>query len=162
MARIVCLCVLLVAASLPASAQDAASSAAAAVTPSFTADQGIVVPAVNDPLFRQRPAPAGVSAARRPAALMPMYVSTAALQGMDFMTTRKAIASGQGTEANPVMQSVVGNSAAFLAVKAGTVAGTIWMTEKLWRRNRVAAIALMAGVNGAMAAVVSHNMSAIR
>jgi hypothetical protein len=160
MARIVCLCVLLVAASLPASAQDTVS--APAVTPSFTVDQGAVVPAVTDPLFRERPVQKSAAIAHRPAALMPMYVSTAALQGMDYMTTRKAISTGQGTEANPVMQSVVGNNAAFLAVKAGTVAGTIWMSEKLWKRNRVAAIALMAGVNGAMAAVVSHNMSALR
>jgi hypothetical protein len=42
-------------------------------------------------------------------------------------------------------------------VKAGAAAGTIYFAEKLWRRNRVGAVAMMVVVNGVTAAVVAHN-----
>jgi hypothetical protein len=44
-----------------------------------------------------------------------------------------------------------------LAVKAAASVGTIYLAEKLWRRNRVAAVALMAGLNGAYAVIVARN-----
>jgi hypothetical protein len=55
------------------------------------------------------------------------------------------------------MTGVAGNRGALLAVKVGAAAGTIYFAEKLWRRNRVAAIALMVAVNGVNAAIVAHN-----
>lgn len=98
------------------------------------------------------------SAARRPPALVPMYVSLAALNALDFATTSRALSSGAGQESNPLMKPIVGNRAAFLAVKAGSAVGTIWMTERLRKRHPRAAVVLMAATNGLLTAVVAHNM----
>lgn len=92
----------------------------------------------------------------RPAALMPLYGSLIALQGLDIHSTRSALGSG-GSEANPAMRPVVQNSAAFVAVKAGATAGVIWASEKLWKKNRKAAVIFASVVNVAMAAVVANN-----
>ena len=96
------------------------------------------------------------SRVRRPALLPAMYAATIALQAMDAHSTMKAIGNG-ATEANPMMKGIVGNHGALLAVTAGAAARTIYFAEKLWRRTRVAAVALMAAVNGVTAAVVAHN-----
>jgi hypothetical protein len=92
----------------------------------------------------------------RPGALMPLYGSLIALQGLDIHSTRRALGSG-GSEANPAMRPVVKNSAAFVAVKAGATAGVIWASEKLWKKNRKAAVIFASVVNVAMAAVVANN-----
>lgn len=92
----------------------------------------------------------------RPRALVPLYVSFAALQGMDAFTTVQALGRG-AVEANPLLGGVAGNRGALFAVKASTTAGTIWLSERLWRKNRVAAIALMAALNGTYAVIVAHN-----
>ena len=60
-------------------------------------------------------------------------------------------------EANPAMQPVVKNSAAFIAVKAGATAGVIWASEKMWKKNRKAAVVFATVVNVAMAAIVANN-----
>lgn len=93
---------------------------------------------------------------RRPALLPALYATNVALQVLDAHSTLRALGNG-GREVNPVMKGVVGNRGALLAVKAGAAVGTIYFAEKLWKRNRVAAIALMVAVNGATAAIVAHN-----
>lgn len=94
---------------------------------------------------------------RRPAALLPLYGSLIALQGLDIHSTRGAVGSGDGREANPAMQPVVKNSAAFIAVKAGATAGVIWASEKMWKKNRKAAVVFATAINVAMAAIVANN-----
>jgi hypothetical protein len=94
---------------------------------------------------------------RRPEALFPLYASLVTLQGLDIHSTRRAIDSGSGHEANPAMRGVVNNSAAFIAVKAGATAGVIWASEKMWKKNRKGAVIFAAIVNAAMAAVVASN-----
>ena len=103
--------------------------------------------------------PASRSASLR--VLVPLYVSAAALQMMDVHSTRRALAVGH-SEGNPVMAGIASNTAAFVAVKAATAATTIWVSEKLRKRNRVAAIGLMIAVNAATAAVVAHNYQVAR
>jgi hypothetical protein len=93
----------------------------------------------------------------RPAALLPLYGSLIALQGLDIHSTRRGLASGAGRELNPAMRPVVGNSAAFIAVKASATAGVIWASEKMWKKNRKASVIFTALVNTAMAAIVANN-----
>jgi hypothetical protein len=97
--------------------------------------------------------------AHRPAALTPLYVSFAALQGLDVYSTSRALSSGVGREANPAMRGIVGNPAGLIAVKAATAATAIWAAEKMWKRHPRAAIVFMTALNSAMAAVVAHNYS---
>jgi hypothetical protein len=93
----------------------------------------------------------------RPAALLSLYGSLIALQGLDIHSTRRGLASGAGRELNPAVRPVVRNSAAFIAVKASATAGVIWASEKMWKKNRKAAVIFTALVNAGMAAVVANN-----
>jgi hypothetical protein len=98
---------------------------------------------------------------RRPAILPALYVSVAALQALDAHSTMAALGNG-GREANPLMRGVAGNKGALLAVKAGVAGSTIFLAEKMWKRNRAAAIAMMAIVNAVDAVVVAHNYRVVR
>ena len=111
----------------------------------------------------QRPAaPAARNGDKRPSALLPLYASLGMLQALDVHSTSRGLASG-GREANPVMQSVVRNRAAFIGVKAATTAGVMWASERLWRKqNRKAAVVLTALTNLGLAAVVAHNYRVAR
>ena len=126
---------------LPASAAEATNTAEAAAT--------ITVPArVSQSLSR-------------PAALPVLYASYAALQAYDIYSTRQALALG-AREANPLMQGVVGNSTAFVALKAGVAVGTIMVAERLWKTNKAGAIAVMAASIGVSALVAARNASTLR
>lgn len=85
-----------------------------------------------------------------------MYVSFAALQVFDAMSTRKALANG-AVEANPAMSGIAKNSAALYAVKAGTAVATTFIVERIARNNPRRATIVMAVLNAAYAAVVVHN-----
>jgi hypothetical protein len=105
------------------------------------------------PIFPAKP----IEEPQRPSALLPLYGSLVALQGLDIHSTRGALEAGEGREANPAMRPVVRNSAAFIAVKAGATAGVIWASEKMWKKNRKAAVVFATVVNVAMAAIVANN-----
>ena len=91
---------------------------------------------------------------KRPVALSALYGAYGTLQILDMVSTRKAIAAG-AHEANPTMGS--GSVGRMLAVKAGTGAVSIYLAEKMWKKNRVGAMLMMAAINGTSAAVVAHN-----
>jgi hypothetical protein len=94
---------------------------------------------------------------RRPLALPALYAAQVALQVLDVHSTYSAINRG-GVEANPLMKGVVDNQGAMMAVKAGVAAGTIWISERMWKKgNRAGAIATMLVVNSVTAAVVANN-----
>jgi len=92
----------------------------------------------------------------RPKSLIPLYVSFAALQALDAHSTLQAIDNGHG-EGNPLVGTFTTTPGAMVGLKLASTAGTIYLTERLWRKHRGAAIALMIAVNGAYAAVVAHN-----
>lgn len=93
----------------------------------------------------------------RPAALPVLYVGYGALQTMDLWQTASLVRSG-AREKNPVMAGVTGSTAAMIAVKAATTAGTFYFVERMWKNDhRVAAVLTMAAITGASAAVVAHN-----
>ncbi len=143
---LVCVC-----SAAPVSAQEPEHAAAVAAPEPVVAGVADTTAPLPSPQLR---------AAKRPSLLVPLYVSTATLQGLDYVSTTRALQRG-GREANPVMHPIVGNPVTFAAVKAGAAAGTIWLSEKMWKRSRVGAVVLMAAVNGAMTAVVSHNLRAV-
>ena len=129
---------------LPAAAADDADNANAAA-----AAPAVVVPARIS------------RALARPAVLPALYASYAALQVFDIYSTKQALARG-AREANPAMQGVVGNSSAFVAVKAAVTVGTIAAAERLWKTNKVAAVALMVVSNGILAGVAAKNARILR
>jgi hypothetical protein len=97
----------------------------------------------------------------RPSVLVPLYVSFATLQALDLHSTSRALAAG-GREANPVVGTAVGSPVAMTALKIGAATGIVLLSEKLWKRNRVAAIVMMVTLNSAYAVVASHNYSIAR
>jgi hypothetical protein len=90
-----------------------------------------------------------------------LYVSFAALQIMDGLSTRQAL-SNNATEANPMMGGIAKNSAALFAVKAGTAAATTFFAERVARKNPKAATIMMAVLNSAYVAIVAHNYRVAR
>src|SRR5262249_23774117 len=82
------------------------------------------------------------AADKRPALLLPLYVSFASLQVLDIHSTQRAAEFG-GREANPVVGRMLASPGVFVAAKIGAAAGTMLVTERLWKRNRTAAVLTM-------------------
>jgi hypothetical protein len=93
--------------------------------------------------------------------LVALSVASAALQGLDAYSTLAALNRG-AQEANPMMRGAVRNPAVFVAVKSSMTAATIYAAQRLWPKNKAAAVAVLAISNGVMATVVAHNMSVLR
>lgn len=105
----------------------------------------------------ERPRPASASRLRPTSlALGTMYVSTAVLQGLDVHSTLRGLRDG-AREANPVMKGLVDRPAVFIAMKAGVACGTIIAGRKMARKNKLAALVTLAGINALYGAVVHHN-----
>lgn len=99
--------------------------------------------------------------ARRPAILPALYAGLGVLQTLDAYTTAAAVRNG-ARETNPLMAPIASNRAAMLAVKAASATVSIYCAERLWKKNRVAAVAVMIGINAATAVVVANNMGNAR
>ncbi len=104
---------------------------------------------------------ADAPALARPAALPALYGGLVASQVWDLVSTSAALKAG-AREANPVAAPLARNSAGLIGLKAASSASTIFFAERLWRKNRVAAVLMMAAVDGAMAAVAVHNVQNAR
>jgi hypothetical protein len=94
-------------------------------------------------------------------ALVPLYVSFAALQALDVHSTMRAL-DGGAVEGNPLMRGVAQQPAALIGVKAAGAASTMWLAHKMSKRNKIGAVVVMAAVNSAYAMVVAHNYRATR
>lgn len=92
-------------------------------------------------------------------ALVPLYVSFGTLQALDYHSTQRALSSGAGREANPLVRGLAKSPPALIAAKAAVTAGVIVAGEKLWKKNRVGAVVFVAAMTVGMGAVVVHNYS---
>jgi hypothetical protein len=92
----------------------------------------------------------------RPPVLVPLYVTFTALQILDAHSTTRGLKNG-AVEANPVMAPSAGNTATLLVTKAAAAGAVLYLTEKIWRKNRFAAILTMVAVNSGLAVVVQRN-----
>lgn len=135
----------------PVSAQETGSVPAPEALPAPSALSAPAPSAALAPPAPSAPTPS------RPRALLPLYATFTTLQALDYASTTRAMSSGAGREANPVMRSIVENRAAFIAVKAAAAAGVIVVGEKLWKKNRVGAVLFVAGANAAVGVAVARN-----
>jgi hypothetical protein len=135
-------------------------SAAASAQDRVTAADDTPEPAAKPPALTAQVERAAAAtfqqAERRPPALIPLYASFVTLELLDVHSTSRALASG-GVEANPAVRGFADNSAAMIAMKAAGSAGLIFASEKIWKKNKTAAVVLMVATNSAMAWVVAHN-----
>lgn len=99
------------------------------------------------------------TARERPPALVPLYISFATLQALDAHSTLTAVEQG-ARETNPLVRGAMTMPAGMVALKAGTAVGVIYLTEKLWKRNRVAAVVTMIALNSAYVTIAAHNYRA--
>jgi hypothetical protein len=94
---------------------------------------------------------------KRPAMLPALYATLGAMQAWDAYSTSAALKAG-AHEANLAAAPFAKNTGALLGLKAATTASTIFFAERMWKKNRVGAVVLMAVINGATAAVAMNNM----
>jgi Domain of unknown function (DUF5658) len=91
-----------------------------------------------------------------PRATLALYSSFGVLQALDVHSTHRALGRG-GREANPIMGTMAGSPMLMAGVKAGATVGIIYLSEKLRKRNRTAAMVVMVALNSTYAVVVSRN-----
>jgi hypothetical protein len=96
-------------------------------------------------------------------ALLPvLYVGLGGLNAFDAFTTTRGLAAGRAVEGNPIVGGFAGKPAAMWAVKGGATFASVFIAERLWRRqHRAQAIAVMLVSNGMMAAVAMRNSSVL-
>ena len=109
------------------------------------------------PLQTMTPLSSYTPTVKRPAALPALYVTLGVMQAMDLYSTSAALKAG-AKEANPTAAPFAGKTGSMIGLKAATMAGTIFFSERMWKTNKVGAIAMMVAINGATAAVSMHNM----
>jgi hypothetical protein len=144
--------------SFGAARHSSAQTTSSPLEPRFTAVEPISMPAAS---VQALPVSDGAALTRRPGALMPLYVSFASLQVLDTHATKLALGRG-AVEANPVMRGFTGSPAGMLAIKAAGTVGVVWASERMWRRNKAAAVVFLVAANSAMGWVVQHNYRAAR
>ena len=98
---------------------------------------------------------------KRPGLLPALYATLGAVQAWDVYSTSLALKAG-AREANAAAAPFTSNKGSMFGLKAATMAGTILCAEKMWKKNRVGAVVMMAAINGATAAVAMHNMQNAR
>ena len=91
---------------------------------------------------------------RRPALLLPLYAGNVALHALDLHSTKLALQSGH-REANPVLANA--SFDVMTGAKIAASAGTIVLVERLWKKNRVAAVGAMLAVNAGLSLVAVNN-----
>ncbi len=138
--------------SLPAAAAERTEPAAKGAAPQLTfARVEARAPAALPSWAYDPPKP------KRPLILPALYLSLSVLQGLDVYTTTRNLNAG-ASELNPLMEPLAGNVFALTAVKAVSTATSIYFAERLWKKNRVAAIAAMVASNIIVTAVVAKNL----
>lgn len=90
----------------------------------------------------------------RPRLLVPLYVMQFTLHGLDIHSTMRALDAGH-QETNPLFKD--GSAKKMLGAKIASSALSVLVAEKLWKKNRIAAVLMMASVNAALTAVVANN-----
>lgn len=90
----------------------------------------------------------------RPRALMPLYAMQITLNGLDVHSTMRALEAGH-REGNPLLKD--GSSRTMIGAKVASSALSIYLAEKLWKKNRVAAVVMVASINAGLMAVVANN-----
>jgi len=145
---------------VPAAAQDPSSALTAVAVLARAAETPRLATLADATAHLPHPQPslpARTADLSRPAALIPLYGSLAVLQGLDIHSTRRALQSAGTREANPALRPLVKHGAVFIGVKVGATAGVIWASEKMWKKNRKAAVVFAGLVNVALACVVANN-----
>jgi hypothetical protein len=98
---------------------------------------------------------------RRPAALVPLYISFATLQVADARSTYVGVMQGL-VELNPTMKGAAHSPVQLTMMKLAATTCTIAASELLWRSHRKATVVTMIVLNAAYGAIVANNVRQLR
>ena len=148
---------------IPAYARNTATDFTSDVNSSLPSPDGSVGPkiVITEAQAESWLPPVRIPATSRPAALPALYISLAALQVFDVYSSSRGLAQG-AREGNPLMQGIVNNPVAFWTIKAATTVAPMILAERLWKKNKVGAIAVMVIANGVAVAVAAQNGSVLK
>ena len=85
------------------------------------------------------------------------YGMTLVVQGIDARSTQQVMNLG-GYELNPVLAPFAKRPATLYGIKAAIAASYVYSEYALGRRNKLAAIAMAAAINGVYIAAARHNL----
>jgi hypothetical protein len=97
----------------------------------------------------------------RSSVLTSLYVSTAMVHALDVHSTFRVLENG-GAEGNPLLSGLVSKRPAFIAFKAAVATSSIMLARQIAKKNKVAAIITLVGIDSAYAMVISHNYQLAR
>ena len=103
----------------------------------------------SSPAWFRRPSPMRGS-------MTAMYLAYGTLQVLDVHSTLRAVGAG-AVEANPLVRPIVSTPAGLISLKAASALGTVYLVERLRKRNPTAAFAFAVGVNSLYTIAVVHN-----
>lgn len=93
--------------------------------------------------------------------LWSLYASTVAIQGLDAVSTFRALDAG-AVETNPLVSWATPSRPGFLALKMGIASAAIYSAHELSRRHKVRAMIALVAMNSAYAALAAHNYTIAR
>lgn len=96
---------------------------------------------------------------KRPPALTALYVSFAGLEALNAHSAFPTF-EGRARQTNPVLAEFASSRAALVATKVGVTAATIYLSERLRKKNPKAVVWMMIGLNSALAVITAHNYRA--
>lgn len=99
--------------------------------------------------------------ARRTPFLIGLYATQVTLQALDAESTLRAIQTGKGREANPIISPFASNPAALVGFKMGATSALILSLDRLHRNHPRAATITLLAINAGYAFVVQHNYSVL-
>lgn len=85
-----------------------------------------------------------------------LYVSTAVVQGLDALSTFKALHAG-AVESNSIVQPFASNRPAFVAVKAAMATAFIYEGHQLSKGHKIRAIVVLGLINSVYTGISLHN-----
>jgi hypothetical protein len=71
--------------------------------------------------------------------------------------SRAALQAG-AREPNPAAAPFAGNAGSLLGLKAASTVSTIYLADRMWKKNKVGAVVMLVAVTAATAAVSIRNM----
>jgi hypothetical protein len=139
---------LVAAAATAASAGPADPAAFAAPTPQF-------IPPISSPAL-------GGGEGFGDTAFKASLAAAFALNLGDYFLTKACLKYSGTAEGNPMMKGIVKNPYVFAAVKIGVSAVSVFLLDRIYKKNKVLGWLMSAAINSAMSYVVLHNYSVLR
>ena len=89
-------------------------------------------------------------------------VTVFALNLGDYFLTKACLKYAGTSEGNPMMSGIVKNPNVFAAVKVGASALSVFLLDKIYKKDKILGWVMSVAINSAMSYVVYHNYSVLQ